>query len=163
MEDDRSPMIGLDRDFPMTRTQRRVLLLGIAVWVVVGFLLFGGFLTGVKPSFSTSGLTTIDGWSYHYEYSPIRAPTFTNTSSPWNVTFFNVTFELWLTNWYSMTGGVLNGVGTEPNGSAYAFALGLPLSNGTRITFFLSPDLAFGVGWNGGWLSEAFAQLYVRN
>ena len=155
-------MIGIDRDFPMTRTQRRVILVGIAVWLVVGVLLFGGFLTGVKPDFSMTGLTTIDGQSYHYENSPLRTPTFTNSTSPWNVTFFNVTFELWLTNWYSMTGGVLNGVGTEPNGTAYPFALGSPLPNGTRTTLYLSPDLVFGVAWTGGWLAGYFAQLYVR-
>lgn len=155
-------MIGIDRDFPMTRTQGRALFLGIVVWAVVGVLLFGGFLTGVKPTLSLNGLATIGDESYHLEYSPLQTPLFTNSTSPWNVTFYNVTFQLWLTDWYSMTGGVLNGVGTEPNGTAYAFVLGAPLPNGTRATFFLSPDQVFGVGWAGGWFSQAFAQLYVR-
>ena len=155
-------MIGIDRDFPMTRTQRRLLLAGIAVWAVAAVLLFGGFLTGVKPSFSNSGLATIEGRSYHFENTLLHPPLYTNTTSPWNVTLFNVTFELWLTQWYSMTGGVLNGVGTEPNGTAYAFALGAPLPNGTRVTLYLSPDLLFGVAWTGGWLAGAYAQLYVR-
>ena len=146
----------------MTRTQLRVLLAGMAVFVVVGILLFGGFLTGVKPDFSTTGLTTINGQAYHFESSPLQTPTFSNMTHPWNVTFFNVTFELWLTNWYSMSGGVLNGIGTEPNGTAYPFVLGAVLPNDTRTTFYLSPDLFFGVAWAGGWFGGRSAGLYVR-
>lgn len=155
-------MIGIDGNFPMTRTQRRILIIGFAVWAAVGIVLFGGFLPGFKPSFSTTGLATIDGRPYHFEYSQVRAPLYSNYTSPWNVTFFNVTFELWLTDWYSLNGGVLHGIGTEPNGTSYPFVLGKLLPNGTRPLFFLAPDLSFGVGWNGGLFGGIFAQLYVE-
>ena len=155
-------MLGIDRDFPMTRIQRRALALGFVAWAVAGAILFGGFLPGLKPTFATTGPVIIEGHQYYYEYSQVHAPTFANYSAPWNVTFHNVTFNLWLTNWYSVTGGVLNGVGTEPNGTSYPFVLGYVLPNGSRPMFFVSPDYAFAVGWNGGWLGGIFAQLFVE-
>lgn len=155
-------MIGIDRDFPMTRTQRRALLIGFVVWAVAGGLLFGGFLPGFKPSLATTGIVTIGGHPYHFEFSQVRAPSFANYTAPWNVTFFNVTFWLWLSNWYSVTGGVLHGNGTEANGTSYPFVLGTPLPNGTRPTLFVSPDSDFAVDWSGAGFSGIFARLYVE-
>lgn len=154
-------MSGMDRDFPMTRTQRQLLVIGFAVMIAAGIVLFGGFLPGLKPSLATTGLATIQGHSYHFEYSAAQYPLLRNVSNPWNVTFYNVTFELWLTHLYSITGPELHGIGTEPNGTAYTFALGQILPNGARATFFLSPDLVFAVGWTGGWTGAFLAQLYV--
>ena len=155
-------MSGFDRDFSMSRTQKRVLVVGFVVWLAVGVLLFGGFLPGLKPTLATTDLVTIGGQPYHYELTSLHAPFFTNFTRPWNVTFYNVTFELWLTDWYSANGGVLHGIGTEPNGTSYPFVLGVLSPNGSRPTYYFSPDLAFGIGWLGGWVGGPFAHLYVR-
>jgi len=73
-----------------------------------------------------------------------------------------VTFELWLTNWYSVTGGVVHGIGTEPNGTSYPFVLGAYESNGSRPSLYLSPDFEFGVWWAGGIIGGFYVQLLVE-
>lgn len=152
----------LEQDFPMTPVQKRVLAIGFGVWLVIGVALFGGFLPGLKPSLSNTGIATIDGHPYHVIYSTVHGPLLGNHSAPWNVSFYNVSFTLWTTNWYSTSGGVLHGVGTEPNGTSYPFELGELATNGSRSTFFLAPDGEFAVGWAGGWFGGVFAVLYVR-
>lgn len=152
---------GIDRDYPMTRRQVAILVVGLAVMAAVGITLFGGFLPGIHPNLSTD-ITSIRGIQYYDEFSALHDPLFSNSTSPWNVSFHNVTFELWLTNWYSGSGGVVHGVGTEPNGSAYAFVLGTVLPNGTREQLYLSPDLDWGAWWAGGIVGGFWVQLYVR-
>jgi hypothetical protein len=152
----------MDRDFPMNRREARILVVGLAVMAVLGILLFGGFLPGLHPTLTTSSFATIGGHQYFVESTPLHIPFAVNSTSPWNVTFHNVTFELWLTNWYSVTGGVVHGIGIEPNGTAYSFTLGATLTNGSRPSLYLSPDLSFGVWWNGGILGGVYAQLLVE-
>jgi hypothetical protein len=152
---------GMDRDFPMTHRQTVILVAGLAVMIAIGVALFGGLLPGIHPNFSSS-FVTIEGDQYYFEETPLQIPIFVNYSAPWNVTFHNVTFELWLTSWYSALGGEVNGIGTELNGSHHSFVLGGPSPNGTRASLFLSPDREWGVGWPGGVLGGLEAQLYVK-
>lgn len=153
----------LDQDFPISRRQAQITVVGLVVMAVSGILLFGGFLPGLHPDFSAPAIVTLDGHSYYIEPTVLQVPLPVGTSSgPWNVTFHNVTFTLWLTGWYSGPGGIVHGIGTEPNGTAYPFSLGGYAANGTRANLFLSPDSAFGCAWTGGPFGGVTAQLLVE-
>lgn len=146
----------------MSRRELKVLAVGLAVMAAAGIALFGGFLPGVKPQFGLSGVVRVDGESYYSELTPLKIPLLVNWTTPWNVTFENVTFELWLTNWYSPLGGLVHGTGTEPGGTAYPFVLGVNPTNDSRTILYLSPDGAFGADWAGGAFGGFFVQLLVR-
>lgn len=129
---------------------------------VVGIALFGGLIPGLRPNYSAPATTTIAGHLYYVDSSPLLVPFFSNSTSPWNVTFHNVTFELRLTNWYSTNGGIVHGNGTEANGTRYAFALGERLPNGSRPALFVSPDSVFAAAWTGGWFGSLSIGLMVE-
>lgn len=151
----------LDRDYPMTRTQVRILFVGLVIMVAIGIALFGGYLPGIKPNLSGPAIAMVNGHPYYTEASPLKIPFLTNSTPPWNVSFRNVTFELSLSDWYSATGGIVRGTGSEVNGTRYSFELGELLANGSRAQLYLSPDGVFGVGWGGGWLGGFTAELLV--
>ncbi len=152
----------LEHDYPMTRTQVTVMVVGLVIMAAVGIALFGGLLPGVKPDLNFPSEVTINGQLYHFARSSLHTPLFSNQSQPWNVSFENVSFEFWLTNWYSWFGGVVHGVGTEVNGTAYAFEIGATTANGSRSPLYLSPDGAFGVAWPGGLTGGTYVDLLVR-
>jgi hypothetical protein len=137
-----------ERDYPMTGPQKRALVVGLVVMAAIGIALFGGFIPGIKPNYSQPTIDTIDGHSYYVEPVLLHYPILSNSSSPWNVTFHNVSFQLEMTGWFYFTGGLVQGTGTEPNGTHYSFVLGL-LPNGSRPTLYISPDAVFGAGWAG--------------
>jgi hypothetical protein len=140
------------RDYPMTGLQKRVLVVGLVVMVAIGVALFGGFIPGIKPNYSAPTIDTVEGHSYYVEPTLLHYSFLTNSTTPWNVAFHNVSFELEMTGFYYFTGGILQGTGTEPNGTHYSFALGL-FPNGTRTTLYLSPDWEFGADWSGASIS----------
>jgi hypothetical protein len=142
----------LDRDFPMTDLQRRVLVVGLVVMLAIGIALFGGFIPGLKPNYSEPTIDTVNGHRYYVEPSLLHIPFLSNSSSPWSVAFHGVAFQLQMTSWSFFTGGIIQGTGTEPNGTHYSFALGL-FPNETRTTLYLSPDKFFGADWSSGSLS----------
>jgi hypothetical protein len=152
----------LDRDYPVSSLQLKILAVSFAACIVFGFALFGGFLPGLRPSSSGAPETSIEGRPYYLDVVPIAVPWFANASAPWNVTFHNVTFDLRATHWYSGGGGWIVGNGTETNGSRFSFVLGGYGSNGTRTTLYLSPDLVFGVSWVGGIFAGATLQVMVE-
>jgi len=151
----------LDRDYPMTPTQLKVLAIGYALVIAFGVVLFGGFIPGIKPNFSAPVYATVDGHEYFVESSPLPLPGFSHWSAPWNVTFHNVTFGLQIENWNASVGRLVYGNGTEPNGTHYAFELGEMEPNGSLVRWFLSPDADFAASWNGGWFSQLVILLYV--
>lgn len=152
----------LTRDFPMTRREARLLVIGLVVMGAIGIALFGGLLPGIKPNFGAPSVITVDGQKYYSETTPLEFPILTNTTAPWNVSFEHVTFELWLTNWYSPQGGLVHGIGTEPNGSSYSFVLGMQHASSVPVTLYLSPDRLFGAAWSGGPFGGFLVQLLVR-
>jgi hypothetical protein len=152
----------LDRDYPFSSLQLKILAVSFAACIAFGFALFGGFIPGLRPSPSGPLETSIDGRPYYLEVVPISVPWFANSSAPWNVTFHNVTFELRATHWYSGGGGWIVGNGTERNGSRSTFALGGYGQNGTRATLYLSPDRVFAVSWVGGVFAGATLQVMVE-
>ncbi len=151
----------IDRDYPIGRREATVLIVGLVVMGLVGVALFGGLLPGLKPNYAAPNVTTLDGHLYYLQSSLLKAPLLSNTSAPWNVSFRNVSFTLWLTDWYSVSGGLVHGIGTESNGSASTFTLGA-FMNGSRSTLYLSPDGLWAARWSGGWLGGEFVQLMVR-
>ncbi len=151
----------MDQDYPMTRRAAIVMVIGLVVMAGIGVALFGGYLTGVKASIPSTWTTTVNGHTFDATYTPLHAPLFSDHTAPWNVTFRNVTFRLWLSNWNPLLGGVVNGIGTEPNGTAYSFALGNPLPNGTHVLLFLAPDYGFGAAWVGGITASFQAEILV--
>jgi hypothetical protein len=152
----------MDRDFPMSRRDVGILVVGLVILMAVGIALFGGLLPGIHPNLAIPDVVTVQGHQFYVEVSPLHVPFFANQTSPWNVTFRNVTFRLWLTNWYSATGGVVHGVGTEPNGTSAAFTLGAALPNGSRVSLYLAPDFGWGVWWTGGFAGGYSVQLLVK-
>ncbi len=153
----------LDRDYPITRRGAQLTILGLLIMAVIGVLLFGGFLPGIHPDFSGPDIVTLQGHQYYEAPTVLHVPIgLVNSTDPWNVTFHNVTFRLWLTNWYSGPGGLVNGDVTEPNGTSYPFVLGGYDLNGSRAFLYLSPDRFFGASWAGGPLGGPVAQLFVE-
>lgn len=159
----RDPSMGIEGDFPMTRTQTRVLVVGLVVMASVGLALFGGWIPGIQPGSSAPSTVVIDGQTYFDEAVSLPAPfLFANTTVPQSFHFHNVTFWFWVTNWYSVSGAELHGNGTELNGTAQAFTLGLPEQPGENNTTYLSPDRVFGVSWEGSLFYENLVQIFVR-
>lgn len=131
----------------------------LVAMAVFGIALFGGLIPGLRPNYAEPSTIVVQGQSYFWtDYSfPWPYPP-ANTSTPTAVMFHNVTFRIWVTNWYSAIGGVVRGNGTEPNGSNYAFRLGAAVLGPNASALFLSPDKAFGAAWSG----QTFVELLVR-
>jgi len=154
--------MGMDQDFPMTRTQLRVLAVGLLAMAIVGVVVFGGFVPGVRPA-PTPSTIEVNGQPYYFTVESLAPPALLeNVSPPQQFVFHHVTFVLWIVNWYSVTGPELYGNGTELNGTTYSFVLGIPGSTTGGTNQFLSPDLLFGVYWLGGLLAGNTARLMVH-
>jgi hypothetical protein len=155
--------MGIDQDFPISRTQARVLVIGLVVMSAIGVAVFGGFIPGLKVSPSGPATVLVQGESYYYTTVMISLPQpFSNTSTPTVTVFHNVTFALWFIHWDWVTGALVQGNGTESNGTVYAFVLGVtgfPLQNDT---LFLSPDHWFGAFWPGLSASGSSVRLLVH-
>jgi len=155
--------MGMDQDFPMSPTQAKVLVVGLVVMLAVGFALFGGFVPGMKPNYAPPATLMVNGAPYYYTTVSLNLPSIiNNTTTPQAFTFHNVTFQLWLTNWYSPTGGLVRGNGTERNGSVASFVLGTSEHPPVSTSLFVSPDRAFAVYWEGGVFAGTSVRLMVH-
>lgn len=147
----------------MTRTQAKVMVVGLLVMAIVGAALFGGFIPGLKPNYAGTDITELNGVPYYYTVIYLSTPFFpANQTSPQPFVFHNVTFLLWVTNWYGFTGGLVWGNGTEPNGTVYSFVLGQSYSPRVNATLYVSPDQEFAVYWPSGILGGPGVRLMVR-
>lgn len=147
----------------MSRTQVRVLVVGLVVMAVVGGLLFGGAIPGLQPNYAEPATITIDGEAYHYTTVQLQWPSlFSNTTPPQLFRFQNVSFYLWLTDWDSITGGLLHGNGSEPNGTVSYFVLGQSATPPVHANLYVSPDRVFAVSWPGGLLAGPWVRLMVH-
>lgn len=155
--------MSLDTDYPMSRSQARALVVGLVIMAVVGGLLFGGALPGLKPNYNAPATVTIGGAAYYYTLVKLRSPAlFSNSTSPQSFLFHNISFLLWVTNWDSFTGGLVHGNGTEPNGTVSSFVLGMSSSSRVDSELYLAPDRVFAVSWAGGWFGGTSVRLMVR-
>jgi hypothetical protein len=155
--------MGMDQDFPISGTQAKVLIVGLVVMGAFGAALFGGAIPGLKPNYTEPSTAVLDGEQYYYTNVFLSMPLFPiNHTSPQFTTFHNVTFAIWLTNWYSVTGGLVRGNGTERNGTAYSFILGESETPPVNTTLFISPDRVFAAYWHGGFLGGFSVQLLVK-
>lgn len=155
--------MGMDRDFPMTATQAKVLLVGLVVMGGFGIALFSGAIPGLKPNYAASNIVVLNGTRYDTTTVSLPSPFFPqNQTLPQSFPFHNVTFELWLTNWWKLSGGQVHGNGTEENGTVYSFVLGESTSPPADTRLFVSPDRAFAVYWEGGLLAGTGVELMVR-
>jgi len=155
--------MGLEQDFPLTRTQAKVLVVGLLLMGAFGAALFGGVTPGLRPDYTPPAVIVVDGTSYYYAAVLLPTPPLlSNHSAPESFGFHNVTFALWVTNWGSFSGGLVRGNGTEPNGTVYSFVLGESALPPVNSTLFLSPDRLFGVYWPGGLLGGSTVRLMVR-
>ena len=155
--------MSLDKDYPMSRTQARVLVVGLVTMAVIGGLLFGGIIPGLKPNYSEPATVTIGGESYYYTQVKLQSPAlFSNSTTPQAFLFHNISFFLWVTNWNSFTGGLVWGNGTEPNGTVSHFVLGQSKNPPVDVDFYVAPDRAFAVSWPGGWFAGTTVRLMVR-
>ena len=153
----------MDKDFPMTSTQAKALLLGLVILGGFGVALFGGAIPGLKPNYVAPAVVTVEGQSYFDTTVTLSNPLYPlNHSAPQSVVFHNVSFRLWVTNWYAFTGGLVRGNGTEANGTFYSFVLGESWSPPVNSTLYLSPDRLFGAAWSGGPLAGSWVQLFVH-
>jgi len=141
---------------PPSRRAAFATVIAVSVGFAFIVLLFGGFIPGLKPNFTPSATTTVDGQPYYWTDYLIPGPDPpANTTTPSNVTFHNVSFSIWVTNWFSLTGGHVHGNGTEANGTAFSFVLeGFPVAT----TLYLTPDGSAGASWSG----QSFVELLVR-
>jgi len=157
--------MGIEGDFPITRTQAQVLVIGLVVMMGLGFALFGGLIPGVSPrSNAPSNLVFVNGQAYATEALTLATPSvFQNSTLSQAFLFQNVTFSFWTSDWYSVDGAELHGNGTEGNGASYAFTLGptgVPWGNSTS---YFSPDHLFGVVWVGGPLVGNSVRVMVHD
>jgi hypothetical protein len=152
----------LERDYPMTRRDRRALVLGFVVLGVIGLLLFGGLIPGLKPETASPSTATLDGTRYYVDSVVLTVPILTRTTPSWNETFRNVSFDLHAVNWYNGSGVILRGNGTAASGGRIPFELGELLPNGSRASMFVSPGGIWGVAWIGGWFEQLTIELLVE-
>lgn len=138
----------MDRDFPING---RLTLVALVAAGAVGVALFGGYLPGLHPDYGPAGIETVDGHSYYYDTIVVPFPPIgSNTTSPEPHSFHNVTFWIWVTDWYSITGGELHGNATLANSSAYPFEFqGSEFGTGAAQVY-LAPGGSVGAAWNGG-------------
>lgn len=147
----------------MSRTQVKVLIVGLVVMGVFGVALFGGVLPGLKPNYSFPATVSVDGEPYYYTSVALNWPGFlSNFTAPQPYIFHNVSFWLWMTNWGAPMGALVHGNGTEPNGTVSSFVLGESVVPPVNTTFYLSPDRAFAVSWSGGLFGGPWVRLMVR-
>ena len=155
--------MSVDREYPMSRTQVRVLVVGLVAMAVVGMLLFGGLIPGLKPNYSEPVTVIVDGEAYYYTTVKLRSPSLlSNATTPQLFQFQNVSFYLWVTNWDSFTGGLVRGNGTEPNGTSFPFVLGQSSNPPVNANLYVSPDHRFAVSWPGGPLAGPWVRLMVH-
>jgi hypothetical protein len=132
----------------------------VAVYAVAlgfGAALFSGSIPGLGGHISPNA--EIDGKWYYSESYALPLPQLGNNSTvPVLVLFHNVTFWIWVSDYFSPYGTYVHGNGTELNGTSYPFVLGGLASNASRATVFVSPDAKFAVAWSG----ELFLQLMVE-
>jgi hypothetical protein len=155
--------MGIDRDFPMTGTQAKALIVGLLVMGAFGAALFGGAIPGLKPTYSEPKVVVVDGEPYDFTTVSLTTPTLPlDYTSPQSFALHNVTFALWVSNWFSLSGGLVHGNGTEANGTVYSFILGESTSPPVNATLFVSSDRGFAVYWPGGPLSGSSVTLMVH-
>jgi hypothetical protein len=147
----------------MTRTQVKVLIVGLLVMGGFGFALFGGAIPGLKPNYSMPSVITLDGEPYYYTTVTLNWPgLLSNYTEPQSFVFHNVSFWLWITNWGSPSGALVHGNGTEPNGTVFSFVLGESFLPAVNNTLFIAPDHAFAVSYGGGILGGPWVELMVH-
>jgi len=155
--------MGFDRDFPMTRRQAKVLVVGLVVMGAFGAALFGGAIPGLKPNYSAPSIVVLEGEHYYISTAFLGMPIFPgNHTAPEEFPFHGVNFTLWETNWYEYTGGLIRGIGAEANHTVYPFVLGYSFALHLNSTVFISPDRIFAVEWLGGLLAGPVVHLLVH-
>jgi len=155
--------MSMDRDFPISGTQAKALVVGLVVMAAFGAALFGGAIPGLKPNYTEPNKLVLNGEPYYFTTFFLKTPIYPlNHTSSQSTSFHNVSFSLWLTNWFTSSGGILHGNGTEPNGSVYAFVLGNSIAPLVNTTLFVSPDDLFAVYFQGGLLGGYWARLMVH-
>ena len=154
--------MGIDRDFPMTRRQATVLVVGLVVLAGFGAALFGGLIPGLTPNYAAPNILILNGERYYFTTVFLSVGILQNSSSPQSIPFENVTFDLWVSQWTSFQGGLVHGNGTEPNGTVYSFVLGSSLHPPVNTSLYISPDHAFAIYWPGGPFAGFWVRLMVR-
>jgi len=155
--------MGIDQDFPISRAQLKVLVIGLVTMSAIGAAVFGGFVPGLRVNPSGPQTIVVDGQPYYYTTVMIALPApLANSSLPTVAVFHNVTFAMWFIHWGFVTGALVEGNGTETNGTVYPFVLGVSGFPPQNNTLFLSPDHLFGVSWPGLLQSGSSVTLLVH-
>jgi hypothetical protein len=144
---------------PPPSTRRLVGIAAVyALAIGFGVALFSGNIPGLPAH--VSSFVTLNGHDYYPdEYDIPSPPLGSNISAPLPVSFHNVTFWVWVTNWGAPTGGYVHVNGTEANGSAYSCALHAEQLEQPGTTLYVSPDSRFAAAWNGGWFLELMVEV----
>ncbi len=150
----------MDRDYPMSPRQARVLAVGLVAMAAVGAALFGGWIPGLRPNFNPPATVAYDGREYYYASEPVPWPPLgSNQSAVFVYLLHNVTFRVWAANWYRITGGNLEGNVTVPNGTTYPFLLGRSPVNASYATEFATPGAEVVIFWSGGLSYEPLVRV----
>ena len=147
----------------MTTAQAKALIVGLLVMGAFGASLFGGVIPGLRPNYTEPTVVEVNGTSYYFTTVSLTTPSvFQNSTSPQSFAFHNVTFALWVSNWYLLLDRLVQGNGTEANGTVYSFVLGESTTPPVNTTLFVSPDRWFAVYWPGGPLAGPSVELMVH-
>jgi hypothetical protein len=142
--------MGIEQDFPMSPNQLKALVIGLVAMTGVGVAFFGGYFPGIKPTLSGPSTVDVNGKPYFYTDLALPPPSFlANASSPAMAVFHNVSFALWFVDWDWAGGALVQGNGTEANGTSASFLIGSSPAHPSNESLFLSPDLEFGAYWPG--------------
>ncbi len=134
----------MDQDFPMSRRQGQVLVVGLVAMAVVGVALFGGWIPGVHPGAGGSVLT-YQGRPYFWTFLTVPYPLWpANTSGPVNYTFHGAALALGTKNWYALGGGELVGTIAPENATPTNFTLTAAAPTAE------SPNATVVLEWPGG-------------
>ncbi|MGB6500467.1 MAG: hypothetical protein WBG19_03570 [Thermoplasmata archaeon] len=141
----------MDRDFALSSRDIRLTFSALVVSGIVGLLLFGGVLPGLRPDFTPPATVTVDGQSYYWTAFTVPLPLpFSEVSGHVSVAFHNVTFWAWITNWSIVGGEYLHGNASEPNGSVYPFVMGGFPAQTNWTDQYVTPGALIVIQWTGG-------------
>jgi hypothetical protein len=153
----------IDQDFPMSRGQVRALIVGLLVIGGFGAALFGGAIPGLKPNYTAPATVFLNGEKYYVATVSLNWPApLANYSAPQSFAFHGVSFWLWTTDWGSLSGALVHGNGTEPNGTVFPFVLGESPVAHVQSTLYTSPDRLFAVSWSGGVFGGPMVTVWVH-
>jgi hypothetical protein len=139
----------MGRELPTSPRERKATALALVAGAAIGIALFGGYVPGIHPTFTSPAVITFDGKLYYWKEIGVPLPVVLSNSSPSEkIAVHNATFEVYTIGWLSGGGSYLAGNATLDSGVTYPFSVGGSVASPDHTTQYVSPDGEIAVVWN---------------